>query len=135
MAAEPIFNKMFENSKSVVAFTSTIVGEYQFFCRTYQLLKSDAFRIYAKPEYSEKNFIEFFNNIDYLDLLATTSISYKLTDNKTTPLKSAYEYDIENLKQIGFSSNHITKYRKRFSKKKTLYKKLNKFRSGIIINR
>lgn len=134
MAAEPIFNKMFENRMPVVAFTSTIVGDYQFFCRTYQLFKSDAFRIYAKPEYSAKNFIEFFNNIDYLDLLATTTICYKLTDNKTTPLKAAYEYDIENLKKIGFSRNYIAKYRKRFSKKKNLYKKLKKFRSGIIIS-
>lgn len=133
MAAEPIFNKMFENNAPNIAFASTIVGEYQFFFRTYQLFKSDSFRIYAKPEYSEKNFIEFFNNIDYLDLLATTKISYKLKDNKTTPPKAAYKYDIENLKQIGLKNKYITKYKKRFAKKNMLYKKLKKFRSGIII--
>ena len=133
MAAEPIFNKMFENSEPVSALTSTIVGEYQFYCRTYELIKTDAFRMYAKPEYCEKNFVEFFNNIEYLDLIATTSICYKLTENRSTPLKPAYEYDIENLKRIGFRNNYIRKFSKRFSKKMTQYKRLNKFRSGVII--
>lgn len=135
MAAEPVLNKMFENSNPVVAFTSTVVGEYQFYCRTYQLVKTDAFRIYAEPEYSERNFIEFFNNIDYLDLLASTSICFKLKDNKTTPLRPAYKYDIENLKRIGFSNKYIRKFSKRFSKKMIQYKRLKKFRSGIVINR
>ena len=133
MATEPIFNKMFENKGPIVAFQSTIVGDYQFFCRTYQLFKTDAFRMYSKQEYSNNNFIEFFNNIDYLDLLATTNIAYKLTPSKTTPIKAAYEYDLENLKRIGFPRKSILKLEKRFSEKKKLYEKLKKFRSGIII--
>jgi hypothetical protein len=134
MAVEPIFNKMFENRKPIVSFASTIIGEYQFFCRTYQLMKSDAFRMYAKPEYSENNFIEFFNNIDYLDLLATTNICFKLTENRNTPLRPAYKYDLENLKKMGLKHAYIAKLKKRFSQKMIQYKKLKKFRSGIIIS-
>ncbi len=89
--------------------------------------------MYSKQEYSNNNFIEFFNNIDYLDLLATTNIAYKLTSSKATPIKAAYEYDLENLKRIGFRRKSILKLEKRFSKKKKLYEKLKKFRSGIII--
>lgn len=133
MAIEPIHNKMIENKGPIFAFQSIIVGDYQFFYRTYQLFKTDAFRMYAKEEYSNYNFIEFFNNIDYLDLLATTNISYRLTSSNTTPIKAAYEYDLENLKRIGFPHNSILKLEKRFSKKKKLYEKLKKFRSGIII--
>jgi len=133
MSAEPIFDKMFGNKGPIIALQSTIVGNYQFFYRTYQLFKTDAFRMYSKQEYSKSNFIEFFNNIDYLDLLATTNIAYKLTPLKTTPIKAAYEYDLENLKRIGFRRKSILKLEKRFSKKKRLYEKLKKFRSGIII--
>ncbi|MEI6308958.1 MAG: hypothetical protein WCP58_04880 [bacterium] len=134
MATEPIFNKMFENAEPVNVLTSTIVGEYQIFCRTYQLVKTDVFRMYAKPEYCEKNFVEFFNNIDYLDLLATTSVCCKLTMNRTTPPRPAYEYDIENLKRIGYDNNYIMKFSKRFLESKNRYTRLNKFRSGIIIS-
>ena len=133
MATEPIFNKMFQNKGPIVAFQSTTVGDYQFFCRTYQLFKTDAFRMYSKREYSSKNFIEFFNNVDYLDLLATTSIAYKLSPSKTTPIKAAYEYDLENMMRMGYRRKYILKLEKRFKKKKQLYKRLKKFRSGIII--
>jgi hypothetical protein len=133
MSAEPIFNKMLESQNPIIALQSTVVGNYQFFSRTYQLFKTDAFRMYSKQEYSKSNFIEFFNNIDYLDLLATTNIAYKLTPSKTTPIKAAYEYDLENLKRIGFRRKSILKLEKRFSRKKRLYEKLKKFRSGIII--
>jgi hypothetical protein len=89
--------------------------------------------MYSKHEYSNSNFIEFFNNIDYLDLLATTNIAYKLTPKKTTPIKAAYQYDLENLKRMGFRRKSIKKLEKRFSRKKRFYENLKKFRSGIII--
>jgi hypothetical protein len=133
MSVEPIFHKMFENNEPIVALQTTRVGNYQFFSRTYQLFKTDVFMMYSKQEYSKVNFIEFFNNIDYLDLLATTNIAYKLTPSKTSPLKAAYEYDLENLRHMGFSRKFISKLEKRFSQKKKLYIKLKKFRSGIII--
>jgi hypothetical protein len=91
---EPIFNKMFESNSPIHSLESSLVGEYQFFYRTYKLVNNDPFRIYSKNEYRENNFIEFFDNIDYLDLLAITSIAYKLTPTNTTPPKAAYEYDL-----------------------------------------
>ena len=134
MGAEPIFKKMFESKNPIIALQSTEVGGYQFFSRTYQLFKTDAFRMYSKQEYGNHNFIEFFNNIDYLDLLATTNIAFKLTPWKTTPIKAAYEYDLENLKHLGLRRKSIRNLEKRFSKKKRLYEKLKKFRSGMIID-
>lgn len=135
LAIEPIFRKMYESIDPVAALQSTVVGDYQFFFRTYSLLKTNAFTMYSKPEYSKNNFIEFFNNIDYLELLATTNICYQLTPTRTTPIKAAYEYDLENLKRIGVRRNSIMKYEKRFSRKKKLYENLKKFRSGIIIGK
>ena len=74
MSAEPILNRMLGSKDPIIALQSTVVGNYQFFSRTYQLVKTDAFRMYSNQEYSKNNFIEFFNNVDYLDLLATTNI-------------------------------------------------------------
>lgn len=133
MSVEPIFNKMVGSKDPIIALQSTVVGNYQFFSKTYHLFTTDAFRMYSKQEYRKSNFIEFFNNIDYLDLLATTNIAYKLTPSKTTPIKAAYEYDLENLKRIGSRRKLILELKKRFLRKKRLYEKLKKFRSGIII--
>ena len=133
MAAEPIFNRMFGSQNPIAALQSTTVGNYQFFSRAYQLFRTDPCRMYSKQEYSKSNLIEFFNNIDYLDLLATTNIAYQLTPTKTTPIKAAYEYDLENLKRMGLRRESILKLKTRFSRKKRLYEKLKKFRSGIII--
>lgn len=132
MGAEPIISKMLESPKPILALESKTVGNYQFFSRTYQLNKTDAYKMYSKQEYSKSNFIEFFNNIDYLDLLATTNISYELTPTKNSPIKAAYEYDLENLKRMGFRRKSILKLETRFSRKKRQYEKLKKINSGIL---
>ena len=78
MGSEPIMNKMFENNEPITALESDIIGKYRLYYKTYELVKTDAFRLYSNIEYSQNNFIEFFNNIDYLDLLATTNIGFKI---------------------------------------------------------
>lgn len=132
IAAEPIFNKMFESDKPILALEGLNLGDYRFFWRTYKLLKDDAFRMYSDPEYSQNNFIEFFNNIDYLDLLATTDISYRLKESRCTPPKPAYKYDLQNLERIGSRRESIRKLEKRFSEKRKCFEDLNKLRSGIV---
>lgn len=132
MSAEPIFNKMFKKNNPVQALQSSKIGNYQFFYRTYRLVNTDDFRMYSNKEYNENNFIEFFNNIAYLDLLATTNIAYKTLTKTTTP-KSAYEYDIENLRKIGTQQEFLAKLERQFSRKKRYYEKLKKIRSGILI--
>lgn len=131
---EPIFKKMFETGKQISTLNSSVVGEYQFFYRTYELLKTDRFIHYSKEEYQSSNFIEFFNNIEYLNLLATTDISFKIDEEKNTPPKPAYKYDIEHMKRIGLRNNTIRKFNKRFSKKYKYYQSLNVLRSGIIFS-
>ncbi len=57
---------------------------------------------HANKEYDKSNIIEFFNNIDYLDLLATTKVGFKVpTNNKCNLLKYAFEYDIQTLIKNG----------------------------------
>jgi hypothetical protein len=133
MGAKPIFNRMLEAKEPIIALQATVVGDYQFFSRTYRLVNTDAFRMYSKEEYAKNNFIEFFNNVDYLDLLATTNIACKLSASQATPLKAAYEYDLENLDRMGIPRESILELEERFSEKKKLYDGLKKFRSGIII--
>lgn len=134
-SVEPNYNKMIESRKPVVSLQSAIIEKYQFFFRTYQLSKYDQFRIYSKKEYSNNNFIEFFNNIDYFELLATTNIAYKTSPTNITPIKAAYEYDLDALKKSGCRRKFIRELERKLSKKKKKYEKLNKFRSGLIINR
>lgn len=130
----PIITKMYENNEPIVALESDLIDKYRIYYRTYELTKDNAYFIYSKPEYSKTNFIEFFNNIDYLGLLATTKISYKTMEiNKSTPPRSAYEYDIEHLKKIGFYNDYIKKWYKRFKYYEQKYKHVEKSRCGIII--
>jgi len=130
----PVITKMFENKEPIVAIESDLIDKYRIYYRTYELSKDNAFLIYSKPEYSKTNFIEFFNNIDYLGLLATTKISYKTKEtNKSTPPRSAYEYDIEHLKKIGFYKDYIKRWYKRFKDCEQKYRHVEKSRCGIII--
>ncbi len=133
MGSEPIMTKMFENEKPITALTSDLIGNYQLYYRTYELIKTDAFRLYSNQEYSQNNFIEFFNNIDYLDLLATTNIGFKIEGTDKYDVKPAYQRDIEHLKRIGYHKDYIKRWLKRFKKKELEYKKYKKLRSGIII--
>jgi len=133
IGCEPIINKMFENKKPIIALTSTIVGKYRLYYRTYELLKNDVFMLYSDQKYSQNNIIEFFNNIDYLDLLATTSISYKIEGTDRFETKPAYQRDIEHLIKIGYHKDYIKRWQKRFRKKELEYKNYKKLRSGILI--
>lgn len=130
----PIMTKMFENKEPVVALESDLIDKYKIYYRTYELTKDNAYFIYSKPEYSKTNFIEFFNNIDYLGLLATTKISFKTKEqDKFTPPKPAYLYDIEHLKRIGFYKDYINRYYKHFRCSELEYKHIEKSRCGIIL--
>lgn len=131
----PIITKMFENREPIVALESDLIDKYRIYYRTYELTKADAYLIYSKTEYSKNNFIEFFNNIDYLGLLATTKISFKIkATNKSTPPRPAYEYDIEHLKKIGFCKDYIKRWYKRFRNSEQEYKHVEKSRCGLIID-
>lgn len=133
MGSEPIMTKMLENEKPITALTSDLIGNYRIYYRTYELTKTDAFRLYSNQEYSQNNFIEFFNNIDYLDLLATTNIGFKIEGTDKYDVKPAYQRDIEHLKKNGYYKDYIKRWLKRFKKKELEYKKYKKTRSGIII--
>jgi hypothetical protein len=132
MGSEPIMNKMLENNEPITALESDMIGKYRLYYRTYELVKTDSFRLYSKQEYSQKNFIEFFDNIEYLDLLATTNIGFKIPGTNRYDSKPAYQRDIDHLKRIGFHKDYIKRWLKRFKKKELEYKKHKKFRSGII---
>ncbi len=129
----PIMNKMFENNEPIVALESDLIGKYRIYYRTYELSKNNAYFIYSNQEYSQINFIEFFNNIDYLDLLATTQIGLKIKGTNKVNTKPAYIYDIENLTKIGFHKDYIKRWYKRFHRKEIEYKPIEKRRCGIII--
>lgn len=134
-STEPIMNKMFTQSTPIVAMKAAEVNDYLIFYKTYELIKSDKFRLYStNKEYYKSNIIEFFNNIDYLDLLATTKVGFKASTNNKCNLKYAFEYDIQTLIKRGFSPNYINKWNKRFSNKAILYNDMKFFRSGIIFN-
>lgn len=133
MGSEPIMNKMFENNEPIIALESDIIGKYRLYYKTYELVKTDAFRLYSNLEYSQNNFIEFFNNIDYLDLLATTNVGFKIDGTDRFDVKPAYQRDIEYLRKIGFHKDYIKRWLTRFNKKEFEYKKYKKIRSGIII--
>lgn len=133
LGCEPIMNKMLENNEPIIAFESDLIGKYRIYYKIYELVKTDAFRVYSNLEYSQNNFIEFFNNIDYLDLLATTNIGIKMIGTDRYDLKPAYIRDFEYLKKIGFHKDYIKRWVKRFKKKESEYKRNKKLRSGILI--
>lgn len=131
---EPIMNKMFENNEPIIALASDIIGSYRLYYKTYELVKTDAARLYSNHEYSQNNFIEFFNNIDYLDLLATTNIGFKIDGTNRFDIKPAYQRDIEYLREIGFHKEYIKRWLKRFNKKELEYNNSKKIRSGIVFS-
>lgn len=133
VGSEPITNKMLENKEPITALESDLIGNYRFYYRTYELVKTNAFFLYSNREYSQNNFIEFFNNLDYLDLLATTNIGFKIQGTDRYDVKPAYKRDIENLKRIGYHKDYIKRWFNRFYKKEIEYNSLKKFRSGIIL--
>lgn len=128
----PIMQKMFDSPEPIDALESDIVGGVRFFYRTYELTKANTFFIYANAEYSQNNYIEFFNNIEYLELLATTPFSYKLDENNNTPPRPAYIYDVEHLKRNNFHKDYIKRIANQFSFKEKEYKRKNFFRAGVV---
>lgn len=131
--AEPIFKKMFENDDPIVVLNSCLIGNYRFYYRTYKLSK-DPFLYSSDDKYHQKNIIDFYNNIDYLDLLATTNIGLKIQGSDKYDVKPAYKRDIENLKSMGFHKDYIKRWQKRFQNKENEYNQMGKIRSGIILN-
>jgi len=133
--SEPIFNKMLETGKTIIAMEQADIGDFKIFYRNYELVKNDKFRIYHNIDYGKNNYIEFFNNIEYLDIIATTSISFKSQkDGKISSPKPAYKLDAEYQKKSKVPIEFIKKWEKRFSIKETEYRNFKKFRSGMIFN-
>lgn len=130
----PIMNKMLENNNPIFSLESEMIDKYRIYYRTYKLPRNSSYFIYSDSEYSSNNFIEFFNNIDYLGLLATTKIGFKKDGKDELVLKPAYQFDIENLKSIGFHRDYIKRWMRKFHQKELEYKSVAKSRSGIIIN-
>ena len=129
----PIMMKMSE-FKPITALESDLIGNYRFYYRTYELPKTNSFFLYSDEEYSHNNFIEFFNNVDYLDLLAITNIGFKIKGTESYEVLPAYKRDVEHLKKTGFHKDYIKRLNRRFYAKEAELKKLKKFRSGIIFN-
>lgn len=132
---EPIFSKMIKSNSPIYSMESSVVGDYRFFYRTYKLEGADSFKQYSKKEFRENNWIEFFDNIDYLNQLATTNVAFSLTQSKTTPSKAAYEYDLKHLSNIKYKQSFISRLESQFSKQKKYNLEFKKFRTGIVINR
>ena len=133
MGSEPVMKKMLENKEPITALESDIIGKYRIYYRTYELIKTDAFRLYSDKEYSQKNFIEFFNNIEYLDLLATTNVGFKIKGSNKYDMKAAFIFDLEKLKNRGYYKDYINRWEKRFKRKESKYKRLKKIRTGVLI--
>ncbi|MCG2418258.1 hypothetical protein K8089_04425 [Aequorivita sp. F47161] len=130
LASESNFKKMFENDAPSIAFESNLIGNYRFYYRTYEVERMDKFRLTSNKIYSSKNVIDFFNNIDYLNILGTTAVSYR-SINKGKP-KPAYKWDLEHLEKIKFYNSYIKKWRTKFELSEYRLKSLDRFRSGVI---
>lgn len=124
------FNKMVENDAPIIAFESNIIGDFRFYYRTYEVHKTNKFMLTSNEIYRSKNIIEFFNNLDYLNIIGTTTVSHR-SINRGKP-KPAYKWDIEHLENIKYHNSYIKKWRKRFELSEYRLKTLNKFRSGVI---
>jgi len=132
MASESIFQKMFENDEPIISIESNLIGDFRFYYRTYEVQKLDKFRLTSDKIYSTENLIEFFNNLNYLELLGTTAVGF--SNNRTDKInsKSAYKWDLEHLEKINFHKAYIKRWRRKFELSEYRLKSLNKFRSGII---
>lgn len=133
LGSEHLFNKLFENSEPVTSLTSVAVGNYRLYYKSYELKKVDPSMIYSGIEYEKDNIIEFFNNVDYLDLLATTKLGFEIGLTGKYDTRPAYKFDIENLRKINFHKDYITRWNTRFSKKEIELSKIYKMRSGVLI--
>lgn len=134
LAAEPIMNKMTESNSPVSALDSREISEFQIFYRTCRIPLENKLKVFSKSEYLEHDLLEFFNNIHYLDLLATTTVAKKKTNKNTVECsKPAYLYDIENLTRIGYHKDYIRKWKQRFGRMNDEFKREGFIRSGIII--
>lgn len=132
MASEPMIQKMLENKEPVISIKSNIIGDTRFYFRTYEVQKTDKFRLTSDKRYSTENIIEFFNNLNYLALLATTTVGFHIPGTNKIKSKPAYKWDLEHLEKIKFHKNYIKLWRRRFELNEYKLKALNKFRSGII---
>lgn len=135
IGSEPIFNKMIEENAPISALATLTVGKYRIYYRTYQLLVKDNFLLYSNEIYRNKNIIEFFNNVDFLDLLATTRVGFDIPGKKKVQTKLAYKYDIEYLEKSDCKKKYVRSLEKRFRRKEAELKSLNKFRTGILFKR
>ncbi len=134
IGVEPIINKMLENRTPTKSLEYSNVGNIQIFYKTYKIIKNDndPFRTYLNNDYTKHNIIEFFNNIEYLDLLATMTVSHKNLKTNKYITKAAYKFDLEHLKKEKFHKDYIKRLQKRFELKENEYKKL--LRPGLIFD-
>jgi hypothetical protein len=99
--------------------------------QTYDKKFSLLWKIYREDAIKE-NTISFYENKDYIDILATTPVSIK-TNGRCSKIMPAYYYDISDMLINNCNPEYITKWETRFIKSQ---KKLdNVYRAGIIIPR
>jgi len=132
MASEPIIQKILDNEQPITSIESNIIGGLRFYYRTYEVQKSDKFRLTSNKIYSTENIIEFFNNVDYINLLGTTKIGFPIKETNKINSKPAYQWDMEHLKKIQFHNSYIKRWKRKFELAEYRLNSLNRFRSGII---
>lgn len=114
-------------------FTSISHGPLPLINQTYDEKFSLFWKTYHEDAIKE-NTISFYENKDYIDILATTPVSIK-TNGRCSKIMPAYYYDISDMLINNCNPEYINKWETRFIKSQKKLKKLNIHRTGLIIPR
>ncbi|MDK2858374.1 MAG: hypothetical protein PWQ89_1493 [Verrucomicrobiota bacterium] len=130
----PIYDKMNRSREPVVGLESNLVGGVRFFFKVYSVCSTNKYFVTSNPEYDAMNILEFYDNIDYLSLLANTPISFVHSNQRPTGPRPAFELDFEYQTRQGNEFRHMSRFRKKFQKVKSRYLRLKKdLPAGMIL--